>query len=287
MGRWGETGDALVRAVAGGMLFGIPLLYTMEVWWIGTQSEPPAILAALLVSAVPVYALNRTAGFRRTADVRTVDALADTAEALAVSLLSATLVLFVLREISLDAGALEAVGKVVYEAVPFAVGVSLARHYLQGSREGGDDEGGDEEKGEDSDEGGRVHQTAADLGAAAIGALFLAFNIAPTDEVPMLTAPISGLWLVAVIVLSLVLTYGIVFEAGFRGSEQRRSHEGPLQTPLAETLAAYLIALIVCALLLLFFQRLDFATPLSEWVSQVIVLGLPAAIGAAAGRLAV
>ena len=139
-GPWGETGDALARAVAGGMLFGIPLLYTMEVWWIGTQSEPPAILAALLVSAVPVYALNRTAGFRRTADVRTVDALADTAEALAVSLLSATLVLFVLREISLDAGALEAVGKVVYEAVPFAVGVSLARHYLQGSREGGDDE---------------------------------------------------------------------------------------------------------------------------------------------------
>ena len=143
-GSWGETGDALARAVAGGMLFGIPLLYTMEVWWIGTQSEPPAILAALLVSAVPVYALNRTAGFRRTADVRTVDALADTVEALAVSLLSATLVLLVLREISLDAGALEAVGKVVYEAVPFAVGVSLARHYLQGSREGGDDEGGDE-----------------------------------------------------------------------------------------------------------------------------------------------
>ena len=103
----------------------------------------------------------------------------------------------------------------------------------------------------------------------------------------MLTAPISGLWLVAVVVLSLVLTYGIVFEAGFRGSEQRHGHEGPLQTPLAETLAALRDRADRLRLLLLFFQRLDFATPLSEWVSQVIVLGLPAAVGAAAGRLAV
>lgn len=272
------------------MLFGVPLLYTMEVWWIGTAASPPSLLLALVVAAVPVFLLIRTSGFRTTKDMATVDALGDTVEALAVALLSAAAVLFLLREISHESAVLQAVGKVVYEAVPFAVGAALARSYLQGSRDGADedsDDGQDDEQDDDGREEGRLHQTAADLGATAIGAMLLAFNIAPTDEIPMLSSPISAGWLVALVGASLALTYAIVFAADFRGTAERRRHRGPLQTPLAETTVAYVVALAVSALLLLFFQRLEPGSPPAAWISNVVVLGFPAAIGGAAGRLAV
>lgn len=284
---WGEERDALVRAIAGGMLFGIPLLYTMEVWATGSLSEAPALLAALVAPAVPVFLLNRTSGFRSSKDVRTWEAAGDTVEALAVALLSSAAVLLLLREISTETAPLEAIGKVVYEAVPFAIGVSLARHYLQGAREDEEEEAAEEEEEEEEGERARLHQTAADAGAAAVGALIIAFNIAPTDEIPQLASPITGGWLLAIVLFSLTLTYTIVFAAGFRGTEQRHQHEGLLQSPLAETLLSYVVALLVSALLLLFFQRIDPQTPTAEWVEQVIVLGLPASVGAAAGRLAV
>lgn len=280
---WREERDALVRALAGGMLFGVPLLYTMEVWFTGSQSEAPALLAALVAPALPVFLLNRTAGFRSTKDVRTRDAAADTLEALAIALLSSAAVLLLLREVSSQTAPLEAVGKVVYEAVPFAIGISLARHYLQGGRDE-DDGDTEEESGRDED---RVHQTLADAGAAAVGALIIAFSIAPTDEIAALASPITEGWLLAIVGFSLVLSYAIVFAAGFRGTGQRQRHEGPLQSPLAETLLSYIVALAVAALLLLFFQRLDPQSPVKEWVEQVIVLALPASVGAAAGRLAV
>ncbi|HAG80715.1 MAG TPA: TIGR02587 family membrane protein, partial [Cyanobacteria bacterium UBA12227] len=37
----------LIRGASGGFLFGIPLLYTMEVWWIGSLSQPHMLLVAI------------------------------------------------------------------------------------------------------------------------------------------------------------------------------------------------------------------------------------------------
>lgn len=288
-GPWGREAVDLVRGVAGGMLFGIPLLYTMEVWWAGTYAHPTRMLAVLLTTFVVVLLLMRTTGFRETKDVRWIDAAMDAIEAVALGLVCVTGVLFLLREVTLETPTQEILGKIVYESTPFAIGAGVAYTVLRRGRAAGeDDRGGDNGEGGD-DEGSDtgINATVADLGATAVGALFVAFNIAPTDEIPMLAAAMPPVWQVALIAASLLVSYGIVFGAGFANEEQRREQPGVLQHPLTETVVSYLVALLAAAAMLWFFQRFDLAAPWDMTLSHVIVLGLPAAVGGAAGRLAV
>jgi putative integral membrane protein (TIGR02587 family) len=271
-----ELRDA-VRGFSGGMLFGIPLLYTMEVWWLGTHTEPGQMLLVLVATFAVLLLLNLTGGFRSRSNAGLGGTLQDSVEALAIGLLSSALVLALLREIGPQIGFEEALGKVVYEAMPFALGVSIARHFLNGDRIDPDEEM----------EGAAPNATVMDLGAAAVGAVFFALNIAPTDEVPMIAAAIGPMGLLLLVPFSLLVTYLIVFAAGFTNAEGRHEQEGILQHPLTETLAAYLVALAMTLLLLVLFQRVDSAHTWAEVLGEVVVLGLPAAVGGAAGRLAV
>ncbi|WP_445241877.1 DUF2391 family protein [Microcoleus vaginatus] len=58
-------------------------------------------------------------------------------------------------------------------------------------------------------------------------------------------------------------------------------------SPLSETVMAYLVSLAASAFMMFFFQKLSFDDPWSIWLSYTLVLGLPATIGGAAGRLTV
>ncbi|HUS61664.1 MAG TPA: TIGR02587 family membrane protein [Acidimicrobiales bacterium] len=265
------------------MLFGIPLIYTMEVWWVGSSTAPLRLFAILGLTFSLVVLLNRTSGFRSTSDVRTSDALMDSIEALAVAIVSVTAILVLLREITTTTPLAEALGKIAYEATPFAIGIGLASHFLRRGRAEGDDSDGGSAHGS----GHSINPTLADIGATLVGALFIGFNIAPTDEVPMITAAMGPVWIIALIGASLVISYCIVFVAGFSNSEQRQSQAGILQHPVTETVVAYLLSLAAAALMLWFFQRFHSGEPWDVRLSRVIVLGLPAAVGGAAGRLAV
>jgi len=134
-----------------------------------------------------------------------------------------------------------------------------------------------------------LHATLADLGAAFAEAIFLSFSIAPTEEIPMLATAIPTLQLPVIIFFSLGLTYGIVFIAGFGGQDQRRGTAGLLQHPSTETIMAYLVSLATSALMLWLFGQIGPAGGTDPLVAyeQILILGLPAAVGAAAGRLAV
>lgn len=275
-GGWATERRDLVRGVSGGMLFGIPVLFTMEVWEIGGSADASHALAVLGVTAAVLFALNRTAGFRSTKDTRIVDAAADTVEAVAIGLVSVTLVLVVLRELTGSTSVGVGLGKVVYEALPFCLGVGLARHFLGGS---GDGDGGREVDGEEG-----LDPTVADVGVTALGAVIIALNVAPTEEVKVLIAAMGPVWLVAMVAVSLAVSYGIVFAAGFTGEDRRRASAGSLQQPVAETIFCYLVAIGVAALMLLVFRRID--GPWDETLARVVVLGLPATVGGAAGRLA-
>ncbi|HUR78942.1 MAG TPA: TIGR02587 family membrane protein [Acidimicrobiales bacterium] len=278
---WAEEATELVRAISGGLLFGIPLLYTMEVWWVGTYTAPIRILGVLLLTFVPVFILNRTSGFRPDKDVHFVDAAIDAIEAVAIGLLASALLLTLLREITPDTPLKEIVGKVAFEAMPFGIGIALAQHLLRRGRTDGDDDGSD-----DGAKRSKTQATLVDVGATTIGAAFIAFNIAPTDEVPMIANALGPYSLVAVMLVSLVVSFCIVFVAGFGNEEQRHKQEGLFQHPTTETVACYFIALIASAVMLWYFQRVDASAPWQETLSHVIVLGLPASVGGAAGRLA-
>jgi putative integral membrane protein (TIGR02587 family) len=164
--------------------------------------------------------------------------------------------------------------------VPLCIGAAVANAIFgphgERSREGDEQSGGEQSVGE---------AFIADFGATIIGAIFLAFSIAPTDEVPMLAAELDFGHALALIALSLLLTYIIVFASGFgTGQHEQR---GPFQSPLTETVLAYLLSLLVALAALYLFDRIEWGDPLGDILAQVLVLGLPAAVGGAAGRLVV
>lgn len=273
-----------IRGAASGFLFGIPLLYTMEVWWIGSYAEPLQMLIALITNFVVVFLLIRTEGFRGTVDTKMRDALMDSIETLAIGFVCTALILVLLREISLTTSINEAVGKIIFESVPFSLGVAVANSFLSGDR----DRGGNEQKSSSSQpKTAEINATLADMGATSIGALFIAFTIAPTQEVPMLASAMTPPWLLATIAASLLISYGIVFVAGLTNQAKRYEQTGLFHRPITETFIAYIVSLMAGLLMLWFFHQLSLEDPWTVWLSHAIVLGLPASIGGAAGRIVV
>jgi putative integral membrane protein (TIGR02587 family) len=282
-GPWAQEAADLVTAASGGLLFGIPLLFTMEVWWTGTHTTSGQALTMLALTFLLVFVLNRTEGFRSTRDVRLRDALTDSVEAMALGLVLVAIVLLLLREIAVDTPRPVALGKIVYEAFPFCLGIAVANHSLRGGREA---TAQDDEDGAGADEpDDRLSATLADLGATVVGTVFVALNIAPTDEVPMIAAALDPPRLLALMLASLLVSYGIVFAATFARREERHGQQGLFQRPATETIACYLVSLGCSALMLLVFQRLNGPWQLS--LDRTVVLALPASVGGAAGRLAI
>jgi putative integral membrane protein (TIGR02587 family) len=287
---WSKERADLVRGASGGFLFGIPLVYTMELWGIGSYINPPIMLAVLSTTYIIVVLLNRTEGFRKTTRDTPLDAAMEGVEALAIGLFCSSLMLILLRRITLVTPLDEALGKIIFGGVPFAFGVALARLILNPEI--------DSEL--QSTLRQRQHQpfrhktltlnlkdTFADISATLIGATIIAFSIAPTDEVPALAAGASPPWLLAIMAASLIISYGIVFVAGFTNQEKRQRQQGLFQTPASETVISYLVSLLVSFLMLWFFQRLSLSDPWFLWLRYTLLLGLPATIGGAAGRIAV
>jgi putative integral membrane protein (TIGR02587 family) len=279
----------MIRGASGGFLFGIPLLYTMEVWWIGSQTSPSLMLVILAITFVVVLLLNHTEGFRQIQSKQFFDTVMDSVEALAIGIVSATCILFVLGEITQETPLNEALGKLILESVPFALGAALAGAFLSGDRWSSSNSQDSDQQGNRNNQGKKsnFNATLADIGATLMGAMIIAFNIAPTDEIPMLDAAIAPPRLLLIIAVSLVISYGIVFQAGFTTQKQRRQQKGIFQRPISETVMSYLVSLVASAFMLFFFHRLSLDDPWTLWMSRTLILGLPATIGGAAGRLAI
>lgn len=284
---WRVELDDLMRGVAGAFLFGAPFLYTMEVWWKGNFTSPPRMLLTLAIAYAALVLLDVRGGFRAENPRTWTRVLTDSLEALAIALLTATFSLILIGVVRLDASTEANLGRIIMEALPFSIGVGIANNVLRRLDENGDDSN---EQGDPS-----LHQwhdhawrgTLADSGATALGAVIVGASIAPTDEIPMIASGLSSGWLLAIIASSLVLSYIIVFEANFGAQQERISQPGIFQSPISETLFSYLISLLISLVMLWLFQLVRLEDPFSQWLSYTIVLGLPATIGGAAGRLAV
>jgi len=282
---WLRELQDILRGAAGGFLFGIPLLYTVEVWSIGSSVQPERLLVVLAVTFGVVWLLTQTGGFRRTLRLRPLEAVLESIEALGIGILCAAIALVLLRRITLATPLSETLGKLIFEGVPFSLGVALARSLLSPSPErpvSRRQRNGFSQKRLAS----RWPDTLVDLDATLLGAMLIAFSIAPTEEIRLLAAAIPPLWLLLIIAASLLLSYTIVFASGFANGSERR-HRGLLLSPITETLVAYLVALLISTTMLVFFQQLTPADPWQEWLSNILVLGLPASIGGAAGRILV
>ena len=266
-----EAGYAagLARAFGGALIFAFPLLMTMEMWELGFHMQRSRLALFLALGLPLVFGLAYYAGFRKARG--RIDDLLDALTALAVGFVVSLAMLSLFGLIDWSQPLEANVGKVALQAIPAAMGAVLARKQLAGAGAGDD--------GEDDHEA----SYRGELFLMAAGALFLAFNVAPTEEMVLIGYMMSAGHTVALAVVSLLLLHVLVYRLGFAGQE---AHEGHLPAFCEFTLPGFAIALLVSLYVLWTFGRTDGLAPV-EIVSTMIVLGLPASLGAALARLVV
>ena len=272
---WAQEVNDFVRAFSGAYIFGVPLLFTMEMWWIGEYGDGWKLLPFLGIGFGANVALNYAAGFKRERTWR--DSIIEAVETMAVGIVAACAMLLVLNRIRPGDPLDSILGMIVVQAVPLSIGASVANELF--GRRG-------EKRREGNSEGPKLKQWQelfSDVGATSIGSIFVGFAIAPTEEIPMLAAGLDYVHLVVLVAFSLLLSYGIVFESGFDGGQP----EGLFQRPITETTLAYVISLLVAAVSLYLFNQVETGDPLQSVIEQTLVLGLPMTIGGAAGRLVI
>jgi putative integral membrane protein (TIGR02587 family) len=262
------------RGAVGGLLFSLPLLYTMEAWWTGFIARPLALLCLVIGTFVLLLGYNVYAGIRYDQTYREV--VIDSVEEMGLGLLIATALLWLLGRITWDMTWHEIAGKVIVEAMAVAIGVSVGTAQLGGAEADVDADGEDDTNRPVSD------SYWGQVVIAFCGAVLLAGNIAPTEEI-MVIALESTVWkLLALAGLSMVLGGVILYYANFVGAEHAVASN--FTEICRDVVTMYAIALLAAALMLWFFGR--FADPaLDLWIAQTIVLGAAATLGASAGRL--
>lgn len=259
---------ALGRAVVGALFFAFPLLMTMEMWELGFHMDRIRLLIFLIAGVAVVFGLSFYAGFRAARGL--VNDLADTAAAIAIGFGVSVVLLGLFGVYTLDEPFGASVGKTSLQAIPAAMGAVLARRQLTGA------DANEALAAPGSTYGG-------ELFLMAVGALFVAFNVAPTEEIVLISFQMDLVQTLLLALLSIALLHLVVFSLGFAGQE---AHEGHLRALAHFTVPGYAIALLVSLYVLWTFGRIDGFSP-HETVSAMIVLGFPAALGAALARLVV
>lgn len=255
----------LGRAFGGALLFSLPLLMTMEMWELGMALEPWRQLLFLVISLPLLYGLAHYAGFTNRRG--TLQNILDVLVAVLVAAVTASVLLALMGAWEL-ANTRVATGQLVMQTVPAAIGALVARKQLAAS--GAED---------------RIHKGDyfGELFLMMAGALFLALNLAPTEEMQLVAYRIGPLTALAVMASSLVLLHLFVFEVGFAGQEEK---ETPMGAFMHFTVPGYAICLLA-SLLILSLLGMNDAHGIGAIAANTVVLAFPASLGAAAARLLV
>lgn len=264
----------LARAFGGAIFFSLPLLMTMEMWWLGFHMDRLRLTLLMLAMVPLLIALDHYVGFKKEQTTWRED-VPDGMIAYGVGIVSSCAVLLLFNVLNLDMPLQEWVGKVALQAVPASFGAVLATSQLGGA-EAGDGPGGSEK----APEGGYW----AELLFMLTGAVFLAFNVAPTEEIALIAFQINAWYALAIAVVSLALMHAIVYAVEFSGSPGMPEDTPEWSVFLRFTVTGYAIALLVSAYVLWTFGRFD-GDPLIMNTMQTVVLAFPAALGAAGARL--
>lgn len=261
---------SLARGLGGALIFAFPLVMTMEMWSLGFAVAPLRLVIFLLCGLGVLAGLAYYSGFEPATDW--LDALLDGLVAFGIGMIGSALVLWLFGILTPELGWRVAFGMVAVQAVPAGMGAAAARRQF-GSHEDGparEDRAG----------------YPAQLFLMVAGALFLAFNVAPTEEVLLIALSMSPWQLIGLMALSLLLLHLLVYTVGFAGQEARPDGAGAWRTFFAYSLAGYGLALLVSLYTLWTFGRTDLAG-LPMVAMTTVVLGFPAALGAAIARLVV
>lgn len=259
------------RGVVGGLIFSLPLLYTMEVWWAGFSLGSGRILLILSLTCLLLLAYNTYAGVRP--EETWAGVAIDTVEELGLALVMSASFLYLLGRIVPGDSLREVMGKTVIEALLIAIGISIGTAQVS------------QEDDQEPSVGKRPRDLLGIVSLSACGAVVLATNIAVTDEVVMLARESSQAQLIAMMLVSLLLS-GLMLTF----SELLKGRHSPLSPILRNNMAGaalvYSIALVISYVILFLFGRFE-ALAWPSKIAMTVVLAVPSCIGAAAGKLVI
>lgn len=268
-----EYAIGLARAFGGAVIFGLPLLMTMEMWSLGLSIHPLRMVLFVALNFLVLVVLSRFGGFEPTSSL--AEDVLDALGAYAVGIVASALVLGLFGLLSRNMPLAELAGMIAVQSIPTSFGAILARKQL-----------GNGETDKTQEQHARSDGYAGQLFLMLAGALFLAFNVAPTEEVVLIGFKMAPWHSLALIVASMLILHVFVFAVGFPGQEQAPAGYGFFRLFFAYTLPGYGIAVLASLYILWTFGRIDGAA-LETVAGSMIVLGFPASIGAAIARLVV
>jgi putative integral membrane protein (TIGR02587 family) len=262
---------AVARAFGGAIIFSLPMLMTMEMWWLGFYAERLRLALFIVVMVPLLIGLSHFVGFEPTFDW--IDDTVDAFVALAVGFFAAAVVLLLFDEIGREMSWDEIIGKIAIQAVPGSIGAMLAESQL-GPRD------------EDSEDELKAAGYWGELFFMAVGALFLALNVAPTEEMILIAYKMTPWHALGLVLLSLTIMHAFVYRVEFRGQAKVDPDTSFWSVFLRYTVTGYAIALAISFYVLWIFGRAD-GTGFEHIVMAAVVMAFPGAIGAAAARLVI
>lgn len=267
------------RGITGGLLFSLPMLYTMELWWIGFISGPLPLLLYFVVGLFILMVYNHYVGLR--SDHSLWEGLVESIEEMGLAILLTFFILWVTQRITPQMSIDEISGKIIVEAVTVAIGISVGKSQLGSNNE---DDGSDDE--DDKDEIGNLDgaHILRTINISLCGAILIASNIAPTEEIVViaLEAPVIKLLIIAL--LSIGIGGAVLYHINFTGAKKWVAQPTNKWDVFSGTIIMYAVSLTASAFMLWFFGRFEDASLYAK-VAETVVLGFPAALGASAGRL--
>jgi putative integral membrane protein (TIGR02587 family) len=259
----------LARAFGGALIFSLPMLMTMELWHLGFYIDPLRLALLLLIFFPLLILLSHWFGFEDT--VRWLDDALDAFVAYAVGFVTGGIILLLFAVIDVDMALGEIISKISVQAVPASIGAILAQSQF----------------GRKNPRKQRQEQQAgysSVLLLMVIGALFLSFNIAPTEEIVLISFQITRWHAIVLAIMSIMMMHAFVYAVEFRGQAVVPPHISFWSVFLRFTIVGYAVVLLVSLYILWTFNQIEDMS-MEQTLMAVMVLSFPAAIGAAAARL--
>ena len=121
-----DYAKGLARAFAGAVIFAVPLMMTMEMWWLGFYMDRERLLLFIVLNLAILAGISHFAGFEPSQGWG--DDVMDGFAAFGVGLIASILMLALLSIVTPDMPLEEIVGKSALQAVPASIGAVLARN---------------------------------------------------------------------------------------------------------------------------------------------------------------
>lgn len=271
------------RGIAGGLLFSLPMLYTMELWWAGFLTSPLNLVIYLAAGIFLLMVYNHYVGL--SSDHGLFSCLLEALEELGLGIVLSVSILYIIGRIAPEMSFSEIMGKVLVEAVTVAIGISVGKSQLGANKDSEEDNKKNKNTSTSEEQKGpERHNLIRSINLALCGSLVVAANIAPTEEVVYIALESAPFKILLIAISSLALGAAILYHINFKGTNRKAHEEYSFGEIAAGTAIMYALALITSAFMLWFFGRFE-EISLYGIIAETVVLGFPATLGASAGKL--